>query len=219
MKIKHTNRHGNTYYLHKTMTKKGSIRYVMKKEAKGALTKIPEGYEISEDVNGTVSMRQIKARIISKKEENFVLSFLKKLSLMGYRVSSKGKYLIIYEPAMDKENAMNIMENMEEMLSGYLTNLASMLPENHPLKNFTRPIPDTRESRSRKKKIRKMVESSRVSPILRFELLDKEKRIFGIERMCFRGEGGWRDLYTSHPLNEACEKYLPHLEKESFFDL
>ena len=56
-------------------------------------------------------------------------------------------------------------------------------------------------------------------PVLRFILDDKRTRTFSVERMTYRGKGGW-----SHPLGwgkiaDLAKKFLPHVGKESFYDL
>lgn len=57
-----------------------------------------------------------------------------------------------------------------------------------------------------------------VHPILRFTLQSKEKRLFSVSRARFSGGGGWLWLSTL-PLPKAVNKYIPHLGKDSFFDL
>ncbi len=55
--------------------------------------------------------------------------------------------------------------------------------------------------------------------VLRFVLLDKKTRQFRVERLCYRSSvDGWMTLGTGH-LGELAAAYLPHVGKESFFDL
>jgi len=58
--IHYTNHKGKTYYLHAVTTKAGKTHYVMTRTAEDALTKLPEGYVITENVNGQVSVGRIK---------------------------------------------------------------------------------------------------------------------------------------------------------------
>ena len=61
MPVTYTNRKGYTYYLCRGVTKTGKPRYYFARELKGEpVEEIPEGYEISESVNGIVSL--VKAR-------------------------------------------------------------------------------------------------------------------------------------------------------------
>ena len=64
-------------------------------------------------------------------------------------------------------------------------------------------------------------ESARYSPMLRFWLVDEDKRIFRADRWCFRGSiDGWISLMGGDgSLETLARKYLPHLAKESFFEL
>ena len=60
----------------------------------------------------------------------------------------------------------------------------------------------------------------RYSPTYRFELVDREQRLFTIERWCYRSwVDGWRLLSSGAPLSRHLEKYVPHLGQESYFDL
>jgi hypothetical protein len=57
-------------------------------------------------------------------------------------------------------------------------------------------------------------------PMLRFTLVDESERLFGIQRWCFRGSiNGWFHLAGGQPLETLARKYLPHLNRESFFEL
>lgn len=56
--------------------------------------------------------------------------------------------------------------------------------------------------------------------MLRFTLEDKEKRLFSADRWCFSGSiDGWLNLYDCSTLEYLCKKLLPHLGRESFYDL
>jgi hypothetical protein len=57
------------------------------------------------------------------------------------------------------------------------------------------------------------------SPVLRFVLDDPGSRTFHVERMTYRGDGGWSWPLAGGKLTELAKKYLPHLGEESFFDL
>jgi hypothetical protein len=138
---------------------------------------------------------------------------------MGYRVSVKDKYLTVYEPVHDEEDIRHYLKCEDNIQRAFIERLASLLPPDHPVAARTLELLETLQTQPKDKDVRKMLESSRVSPILRFVLLDKKKRIFGVERMTFLGEGGWHSLCGSLPLKKAVKKYLHHLGKESFFDL
>lgn len=57
MSVAYPNRKGHTFYLCHGMTKTGKSRYYFAREPKDeTLDHIPEGYRISESVNGVVSL-------------------------------------------------------------------------------------------------------------------------------------------------------------------
>ena len=71
----------------------------------------------------------------------------------------------------------------------------------------------------KKKILTKMANKGSVDPVMRFYIIDENKRLFDVERMTYRGMGGWRSLSESMTLPELSQKYLKHLGKESFYDL
>lgn len=57
-------------------------------------------------------------------------------------------------------------------------------------------------------------------PVMRFILVDEEKRLFSPERYCFRGNtDDWIFIGAPAPLKKLAAKYLKHLGRESFFEL
>ena len=60
----------------------------------------------------------------------------------------------------------------------------------------------------------------RYTAMLRFTLVDEQRRLFSAERWCFRSSvDGWFPLAGGRPLEGQARKYLPHVTKESFFEL
>lgn len=59
----------------------------------------------------------------------------------------------------------------------------------------------------------------RFIPRMRFELIDKSKREFCLQRFCYIDSYGWINLESSKDLNYLANKYCCHLEKESYFEL
>ncbi|MEX2358764.1 MAG: hypothetical protein WEE51_10560, partial [Pirellulaceae bacterium] len=58
------------------------------------------------------------------------------------------------------------------------------------------------------------------SPMLRFTLEDTNKRLFSVERWCFRGAiDDWIFVDRPAPLAKQIKKYVRHLGQESFFEL
>ena len=55
---------------------------------------------------------------------------------------------------------------------------------------------------------------------MRFVLIDKEKRLFNVQRYNYRGSiDDWIDIDFFQPLEELVEEYVRHLGEDSFFEL
>jgi len=67
--------------------------------------------------------------------------------------------------------------------------------------------------------LERVADRAPLMPALRFLLDDDEKRMFVVERMCYRSSiNGWHGL-DGGPLEELAARYVGHIGKESFFDL
>jgi hypothetical protein len=57
-------------------------------------------------------------------------------------------------------------------------------------------------------------------PILRFLLIDPERRLFVPERYCFRGSvDDWISIGPPDTIRKLAARYLKHLGQDSFFEL
>ncbi|BAZ02953.1 hypothetical protein NIES37_69660 (plasmid) [Tolypothrix tenuis PCC 7101] len=75
-------------------------------------------------------------------------------------------------------------------------------------------IDKLREAQTRLKK------SISYSPMLRFILIDEQKRRFITQRYCFLGRiDDWIDIGNQSTLQELVKNYVKHLGQESFFEL
>jgi hypothetical protein len=69
MPVTHTNRKGQTYWLHAGTTKTGKPRYWFSTKAEGGMAdSIPEGYEVYENVDAQVFLRKIVPRLLTPLE-------------------------------------------------------------------------------------------------------------------------------------------------------
>jgi hypothetical protein len=58
------------------------------------------------------------------------------------------------------------------------------------------------------------------TPMMQFVLRDEKRRLFSVDRWCFRGSiDNWFPLAGAGNLPQLVEKYTRHLGKESFFEL
>lgn len=217
--VSRTNRMGKTYYLHAATTKKGATRYVMKTTRAGALDAVPDTMEIVEGPNGEISARKIQAREINPLEIQLIEAKLAALGLRGYRVAEKGPHLTVYEPWRSAGDLQDLADSLNSMRMGELSILSRMFPDGNPFLDSEEETMLRAEFRPSDSNIDEMLESSRVEPVLRFTLEDKAKRMFSVDRMTYRGDGGWHSLSWKMSLQKATDTYLKHLGKESFFEL
>ncbi|MCF7971869.1 MAG: hypothetical protein K9L22_11990 [Methylococcaceae bacterium] len=199
MTLQYTNRVGKTYYLSGGKTKSGKPQYYFSLKPKdNAVDTVPEGYEIYEHPeNAQVFMRKIRPRLISEVEEQFVKNQVKALQrTRRYRVDCKDKYITIYESNMEPENLNNI-----------LGNLLGMMP--------TREGVDTKGAMD----FLMSATDQDYTAMLRFFLEDKEKRIFSVERFCFRGRTNkWIHLAQSEDFKALVSQYVNRLGTDEFFE-
>jgi len=100
--LAHKNRLGVTYYLHEGTTKTGKPRYFFARTVReGALDKVPDGYEITESINGMVSVRtaRLDPSPIPAADVELVESALRSQGHLRWHVArSVGDAIVIYEP-------------------------------------------------------------------------------------------------------------------------
>jgi len=189
MVLTHTNRRGDTYYLHQGLTKKGNPKYFFSRQKDGKLPeRIPEGYETYENPNGLVFLRRARPKIFSDRELAIVENGIRKYTdLKFYKIDVKANAIVISLPLQD-------VDAIRELVCLY---------------SFRAPEEITRM-------LHKM---TTFAPEMQLILTDKEKRLFSLERYCYRGRGHWMTLATSSYLRTLVKTYLKHLNKASFFDL
>jgi len=191
--VVHRNRKGQTYYLCESRTKTGKPRYYFSRErGSKMLTEIPQGYEIRESVNGVVSLTKIRRREISDSEIGAVMAAVRMHPKASrYRVDTRSSDITIYERIGP--------DGLE---------LAAELGLDTHSKNTLRRI----EERDRR--------SGQFSPMMRFILTDKERRLFTAQRMCFlSGMDDWIYLQYDKPIGKLARQLVPALGTDQFFEL
>ncbi|MBI4702615.1 MAG: hypothetical protein HY744_15955 [Deltaproteobacteria bacterium] len=98
----HTNRMGDTFYLHEGRTKTGKPRYFFAKTVgDGALAEMPDGFEVSESINAVVSVRRKRAaqRQVPAADVELVRAAVKQhRHLRDHDVSVVGPAIVVFEP-------------------------------------------------------------------------------------------------------------------------
>jgi hypothetical protein len=194
MGIEYVNRRGERYYLLQGKTKTGKPKYYVSRKPAGVpVDQIPEGFELHEDPGrGLVSVRKTRPSPILPDERDTLERLIREVAGMEYfRVDIQEGSLVVYTPSRDPATAASV-----------LTKLFGACGE---------------EESSHREWIGN---NSTYLPMFRFTLTDQEKRVFAVERWCFRGGiDGWFHLPGRKSLERLAQEYLPHLNKESFFEL
>jgi hypothetical protein len=190
MAVEHINRKGQKYYLHQGTTKTGKPKYFFSQKNKGTLVQtIPDGFEIYENPNAQVFLQKIQPKMITDEEFVTVEQGMKKFYSLQY-----------YQIDVKKEIIYVYTPNQN----------VNNLSRYHSSFSIANPI-DIESAIAR---------SLSYSPMLRFILHDEQKRIFAAERFCFLGSiDDWIEIGYPDTLPTLVEKYVQHLEKDSFYEL
>jgi len=177
------------------MTKTGKLRYYFAREPKeGSPDQIPDGYRISESVNGVVSLVKDRPQLISPQEVANVEAVLARHpKSRDYRIALKNNQIVIYERlGPDMETLSAIFGNISALQS------------------------DTVKMRLQEQ----LDKMARFSPILRFILVDPKERKFNSERWSYLGNvEDWIDIGESGKLEKLARRLIPKLGTDDFFEL
>jgi hypothetical protein len=191
MSLRYVNRMGKTYYLMQGETRTGKPRYWFATEPGSGLAEaVPAGYEIYErPENGQVLLRRARPQPIGDLEKRTVEEGIRKHARLPHFIVS-----------IEDDSIVVHLPDLD-------ASEASRLVEGF------RPVADPAQ-------VENWVRHSRYSKMMRFVLADAAKRRFTVERWCFRGSiDGWIFLAGPADLPGLVRKYVPHLGRESFFDL
>lgn len=190
MTVTHTNRRGNTYYLHQGKTKSGNPKYFFALRDEGDLVDdIPAGYEVYENPNAQVFLRRVPAKIVTDEEVAVVKAGMQQFCrLKQYIVDVKKEAILIYTPDQDVDL---LTETLDIFSSFQRTRARAMLER-----------------------------ALSYSPVLKFVLADKEKRLFTAWRYCYLGSiDDWIPIDIADVLSKLVAKYVKHVGQETFYDL
>ncbi len=201
MTVQHTNRVGKTYSLRQGKTKTGKPRWFFSPRSDGkgeAVDSVPAGYEIYEHPeNAQVFLRKKRPQLITDLEQRLVQNRLSALRRSRrYRMDCKDELVTIYESTTDTDAIHGIFETLLDSVPlrpgvnmGDALNTLDRVTDRH----YTR--------------------------VLRFRLIDKERRKFTAERFCSRGSiDDWICLGGPDSLKTLADRYLELLGTDEFFD-
>jgi len=201
MPVQYTNRTGKIYYLREGKTKTGKPRYFFSAQQKGigeAVEEIPETFEIYEHPeNAQVFLRKKRLQLITDIEKHLIEQYIKKKkSSKRYRVDYKDELITIYESDSEPDTLKSVFGDLIGNMS-----LRSGINKEGALNTLV------------------SISDHYYTAMLRFRLIDKEKRKFMAERFCFRGSiDDWIDLEDPGTLKKLCKKYFSLLGTDKFFD-
>jgi hypothetical protein len=195
MPVTYTNRKGHTYYLCQGLTKTGKLHYYFAREPKDeSPDQIPDGYRISESVNGVVSLIKDRPQLISPQEVASVEAALARHPRgRDYRVAVQKNQVVIYE-----------------QLGPDVETLSAIFGEFSPLPSAI----------VRKHLQEQMDKMARFSPIMRFILIDSDEHKFIAERRCYLDDvEDWIDIGESGSIDKLARRLIPKLGTDDFFEL
>ncbi|MBI2893402.1 MAG: hypothetical protein HYY06_07605 [Deltaproteobacteria bacterium] len=110
------NRMGDTYFLHEGRTKTGKPRYFFAKTTgEGAVATMPKGFEVSESINGVVSVRRKIAGASAVPEEDVKVVELavgRHSHLRGYMVRALDDAVVVFEPYPRPDDLRDIAQRL-----------------------------------------------------------------------------------------------------------
>lgn len=194
MPVTYTNRKGFTYYLCQGVTKTGKPRYYFAREPKGEPVEgIPEGWKISESVNGVVSLvRDRPAQILPEEVAAVEAAVRQHFKSHNYRVAVKRNRIEVYE---------RVGPDPDELI-------ADLRKAGLPVLGQADWLREWRELHAQ------------FTPVLRFTLADAEHRTFHAERMCYLGSiDDWINVGWIGPVDRLARQMIPTLGTDAFFQL
>lgn len=203
-----TNRFGKKYFI-RQIRGRNSKRFVATISPSKALVRIPDGYEVREGINGHISVCRLRPRSISIQEEHLVRTTLLKIRSNAYQATIRDRAITIFASANDWKTYTETLD--AEFSEGFAAAIEETLS-----RKYGRELANL--FRVRRKERDGVKKPLRYYPLLQFELADPNSREFKVKRIYFTGDQDWLVLETL-PLSTAILRYIPHLGRNSFFDL
>ena len=194
MALEYVNRKEERYFLYEGRTKAGNPKYYCsrKPSASGVTVEaMPPGYEWYESpADGIVSVRKVRPSQITPTEREILAEAIRILAgIKTFIIDTDGDTLVIHLPDRDPEEFDRIF--------GLLTGGAG----GGSMRTWA-------------------ANHCRYTATMRFVLEKNSERLFSVDRWCFRGSiDGWIHLERAAPLATQIKKYVPHLGKESIYEL
>lgn len=200
MSVQHTNRQGDLYHLHQGQTKTGKPKYWFSRKAPTQpVAAVPNGYEIYEapDSAQVYLRKQQPTRILPQELQQVqqVQAAIRQLAQIShFRVEIEGDGLVVWLSDLAGDEGDAELDHLAALVLG------------SPLD---------------RQRFRDSILSRRpYCRMLKFKLLDADRRLFAAERWCFRGSiDDWIHLSVPRSLYDLVQTYVPHLGRQSFYEL
>ena len=191
MPFTHKSRTGKTYHLHTGPKRGGGTQYFLSTKSSGTLAQnLPDGFEVYESVNGQVYLRRQQPQLIRNDELQCLTERLAKPQ-PGHRYKVEVRGITL----IIHESARDVGEDLRWL---------GRFP-------FSRSPQDLEEINER---------LAHYQPVMRFVLVDAERRLFAPERFCFRGSvDDWISIGFPNTIQNLAGKFVRHLGKDSMYEL
>jgi len=155
---------------------------------------IPQGFCITESINGVVSLAKDRPALIQAAEVSAVeVALARHPKGRNYRVGVKSNRIDIYERV--GPDIETILTDFADMGLSVSPDLAMRFEEDFE-------------------------QHGQYTAILRFILVDAKQRIFRVERFCYLGSvDDWIDIGCGGAVDELSRLLVPKLGTEAFFEL
>ncbi|MBX9677948.1 MAG: hypothetical protein K2X38_04230 [Gemmataceae bacterium] len=194
MSIEFVNRRGDKYYLLQGKTKTGRPMYYASRKPDGVhVDRMPDGYEFHENPrNGILSVRKVRPTKVLPQEREQLVAWTRELAgTECFLVDIEDHSLVVYAPGDDPSARADLVSRL---FGGSAADKLSHLSW--------------------------LGARATYFPMLRFRLVDEENRLYSADRWCFLGSiDDWFPLSSGKPLESQARAFLPHLEKNSFYEL
>jgi hypothetical protein len=190
MAIHHTSRTGKTYYLHTGPKRGGGVQYFFSTQPTGALA--------AQLPDGFEIHESVHGQVFLRRTQPRLLRDEETACIERGIATRRGNNLYKVEVRGD---TLTVFESTDNF--GALSGLFGSFPP---------------RDRSKQEELREQFAS--YQPVLRFILVDRERRLFAPERYCFRGSvDDWISIGPPEPIERLAAKYLKHLGQDSMFEL
>jgi len=190
MPVQYVNRKGQTYYLHQSTTKTGKPKYFFSKKCEGVLVDIIPD---GFKIYENPNARVFLRRILPRIITDYEIAVVEK----GMKRFSRLQY---YQVDVKKDTISVFVADQDV----------------DRLSDILRCAP-----RSRGENVQDLLALFiSYSPMLRFVLIDKERRIFVAKRYCFLGSiDDLIEISETDTLQNLVKTYVKHLGRDSYYDL